>query len=142
MLPFAALTAIVAVGQTLVIQQGGLDLSIPGAVTLGALIVAKFGADDALGPAAQPSLVAIVGTSVFGLLSGLVIAFFGLPPLVVTIASNALMVGTVQALSGGFGGQSHPRRSATFALSRVAGIPVLACFAVVARPRRARRSSS
>jgi ribose transport system permease protein len=30
MLPFAAVLAITAVGQTLVIQQGGIDLSVPG----------------------------------------------------------------------------------------------------------------
>lgn len=127
MLPFAALTAIVAVGQTLVIQQGGLDLSIPGAVTLGALIVAKFGAEWGLSTAI---VVAVLATSLFGLLSGVVITVFGLPPLVVTIASNALMVGAVQAVSGGFGSQTVPELS-SFALSRVFGIPVLAYFALV-----------
>ncbi|MFN8189126.1 MAG: ABC transporter permease [Nocardioidaceae bacterium] len=129
MLPFAALTATVAVGQTLVIQQGGLDLSIPGAVTLAALIVAKFGADSSWGlPTAV--LVAILGTSLFGLLSGLVIAVFGLPPLVVTIATQALLVGMVQAVSGGFGAQVTKELS-TFALSKWAGIPVLAVFALI-----------
>lgn len=126
MLPFAALTAIVAIGQTLVIQQGGLDLSIPGAVTLGALIVAKFGAAWGLPTAI---LVAILATSLFGLLSGIVIAVFGLPPLVVTIASNALMIGAVQAVSGGFGSQTVSELS-TFALSRFWGIPVLFYFAL------------
>ena len=126
MLPFAALIAIVAVGQTLVIQQGGLDLSIPGAVTLGALIAAKFGTEWDLTTAI---IVAIIGTSVFGLLSGLVIAYFNLPPLVVTIASNALMIGAVQAISGGFSEQSAKELS-DFALSRFLGIPVLAYFAV------------
>lgn len=128
MLPFAALTAIVAVGQTLVIQQGGLDLSLPGAITLGALIVAKFSAESAWG-LATAVVVAIVATSLFGLLSGVVIAVFGLPPLVVTIAANALMVGAVQAISGGFGAQTAPELSG-FALSRLWGIPVLAFFAV------------
>ena len=85
MLPFAALIAVVAIGQTLVIQQGGLDLSIPGAVTLGALIVAKFGTEWDL---ATAIIVAILGTSLFGVLSGVVIAYFGLPPLVVTIAEQ------------------------------------------------------
>lgn len=129
MLPFAALIAIVAIGQTLVIQQGGLDLSIPGAVTLGALIVARFGGNDSLGlPAAIAA--AIVATAAFGLASGLVITLFGLPPLVVTIAVNALMIGTVQALSGGFATQS-PDALNQFALSRWGGIPVLVFFALV-----------
>ena len=127
MLPFAALIAVVAVGQTLVIQQGGLDLSIPGAVTLGALIAAKFGTEWDL---ATAIVVAVVGTSLFGLLSGVVIAYFGLPPLVVTIASNALMIGAVQAISGGFSEQTAKQLS-DFALDRWLGIPVLAYFAVI-----------
>lgn len=128
MLPFAALIAFVAIGQTLVIQQGGLDLSIPGAVTLGALIVARFGGDDALGlPGAIAA--ALVVTAAFGLASGLVITVFGLPPLVVTIAVNALMIGTVQAVSGGFATQS-PDALNQFALSRWGGLPVLVFFAL------------
>ena len=129
MLPFAALTAIVAIGQTLVIQQGGLDLSVPGAITLSALIVAKFGADEDWG-LSTAIVVAIVATSLFGMLSGVVIAVFGLPPLVVTIASNALMIGAVQAISGGFNAQTTDALS-SFALTRVAGVPVLAWFALV-----------
>lgn len=128
MLPFAALTAIVAIGQTLVIQQGGLDLSVPGAITLSALIVAKYGSDQDWG-LGTAIIVAIVATSLFGLLSGVVVAVFGLPPLVVTIASNALMIGAVQAISGGFNAQTTDELS-TFALTRVAGVPVLAWFAL------------
>jgi ribose transport system permease protein len=128
MLPFAALTALVAVGQTLVIQQGGLDLSVPGAVTLGALIVAKYGSDTSWG-LTTAVLVAVVATSMFGLLSGVIIAVFRLPPLVVTIATNALLVGMVQYVSGGFGAQSDPRLS-DFALGKVAGIPTLALIAL------------
>ncbi len=128
MLPFAALTAIVAIGQTLVIQQGGLDLSVPGAITLSALIVAKYGSDQDWG-LGTAIVVAIVATSLFGLLSGVVVAVFGLPPLVVTIASNALMIGAVQAISGGFNAQTTDELS-TFALTRVAGVPVLAWFAL------------
>ncbi|WP_368497755.1 ABC transporter permease [Herbiconiux sp. A18JL235] len=129
MLPFAALTAVVAVGQTLVIMQGGLDLSVAGAITLGALIVAKFGGPDQLGLGGA-IVLALVVPALFGLISGLVIAFFGLPPLVVTIASNALMVGTVQAVSGGYGGQVVDSLS-QFSLSRWLGIPVLAIIATI-----------
>jgi ribose transport system permease protein len=129
MLPFAALIAIVAIGQTFVIQQGGLDLSLPGAVTLGALLVSTLGSDPNIGlPLAIA--IAIVGTSLFGLLSGIIVALFGLPPLVVTIATNALMIGAVQAISGGFSGQSDPDLSA-FAISKFFGIPVLAVIALV-----------
>jgi ribose transport system permease protein len=129
MLPFAALTAIIAIGQTLVIQQGGLDLSIPGAVTLAAFIVAKFGSDPSIGLTGA-ILLAILGTSLFGALSGVVIAVFGLPPLVVTIASNALMVGAVQAVSGGFAAQV-PAELSSFALAKLGIVPMLAVIALV-----------
>src|SRR5882757_7527509 len=39
MLPFAGILAIAAIGQTLVIQQGGLDLSVPGIFSLGAVLI-------------------------------------------------------------------------------------------------------
>ena len=39
MLPFAGILAIAAIGQTLVIQQGGLDLSVPGTFSLGVVLV-------------------------------------------------------------------------------------------------------
>jgi ribose transport system permease protein len=128
MLPFAALIAVVAIGQTLVIQQGGLDLSVSGAVTLGAVFAAKVGSDGHIGIAAAV-ILAIVVTSLFGILSGVVIAVFGLPPLVVTIAANALMIGVVQAVSGGFSSQAPPELSG-FALSRWLGLPVLAFIAL------------
>ena len=124
MLPFAALIAVVAVGQTLVIQQGGLDLSVAGAVTLGAVVAAKLGSQGGFDPIVA-AVIAVLVTSLFGALSGIVVAFLGLPPLVVTIASNALMVGMVQAVSGGF--SSHaPNELSDFALSRWLGLPVLA----------------
>ncbi len=40
MLPFAAVLVIVSLGQTLVVQQGGIDLSVPGAVSL-AVVIAR-----------------------------------------------------------------------------------------------------
>ena len=42
MAPFAAILAIVAVGQTLVIQQRGLDMSLVALVALGGVLTAKL----------------------------------------------------------------------------------------------------
>src|SRR5215470_2062249 len=46
MLPFASVLAIVALGQTLVIQQGGFDLSVPGAVSIGVVISTHYPEGD------------------------------------------------------------------------------------------------
>src|SRR2546421_2703313 len=42
MFPFAAILAIAGIGQTLVVQQRGLDLSVPGMITLTTIIVTKY----------------------------------------------------------------------------------------------------
>src|ERR1700730_1113525 len=49
---FASILAIAAVGQTLVIQQGGLDLTVPGVMSLAAVLVTKYpdGDNSALVP--------------------------------------------------------------------------------------------
>ncbi|WP_432837512.1 ABC transporter permease [Dactylosporangium sp. CA-092794] len=132
MLPFAALTAIVAAGQTLVVQQAGLDLSVAGGISLGALIVAKYGGPHHLGAALAVTL-ALAAALLAGLVSGLVITAFGLPPLVVTIAVNALLIGLVQYLSGGYSAQAPPVLT-DFAVGRTAGVPnlVLVAVAVIA----------
>jgi ribose transport system permease protein len=100
MLPFAAISALVAVGQTLVVQQRGLDLSIPGAISLAALLVTKFpNQADALIPAAI--LLTLAVGALVGLVNGLTVALFGVAPFVATLGVNALLLGFVQWYSGG-----------------------------------------
>src|SRR6476661_7612180 len=41
-LPFAAIIAIVGLGQLLVVQQGGFDLSLPGAVSFAVVVSTHF----------------------------------------------------------------------------------------------------
>ena len=100
MLPFAAILAVVAVGQTLVVQQRGLDLSVPGAISLAALLITKFpNQEDALVPGAIV-LTLGVGT-IIGLFNGLAVSLFGVAPFVATLGVNALLLGCVQWYSGG-----------------------------------------
>jgi ribose/xylose/arabinose/galactoside ABC-type transport system permease subunit len=42
MFPFAAVLAIAAMGQTLVIQQGGIDLSVPGMMSLTIVLLTSY----------------------------------------------------------------------------------------------------
>ena len=128
MLPFAALTAVVSLGQTLVVQQAGLDLSVAGGIALGALIVARYGGADALGLA--PAIVlALAVASAAGLVSGAVVTYLGLPALVVTLAMNAVLLGFVQYLSGGYSAQVT-ESFAGFAVGRTLGLPNLVYLAV------------
>jgi ribose transport system permease protein len=100
MLPFAAILAVVAAGQTLVVQQGGIDLSVPGMVSLGVVILTRIpnGDDGKLLPAALLALLVLASA---GLLSGLIVSKVGITPIVTTLGMNALLFGGVMYISGG-----------------------------------------
>ena len=129
MIPFAAVLAIIGIGQTLVVQQGGIDLSVPGAVSLACVIVTHQ-------PNRQDSkllgavLFAYVLCLVFGIINGILIARFNLNAIVTTLGSNALMYFVIMMESGG-----TPRpttdRLATIAGLTTFGIPNSVYFALI-----------
>jgi ribose transport system permease protein len=129
MLPFASILAIAAIGQTLVVQQGGIDLSVPGMLSLTVIILTRYPNGDSgkLGAALALSLGAIL---VAGLLSGLLVSWIGITPIVATLGMNALLYGAVIQISGG-----TPRTTTdalhNFASGKVAGIPNSVIVAVV-----------
>jgi ribose transport system permease protein len=100
MLPFAAILAVVAAGQTLIIQQGGIDLSVPGMMSLGVVMLTRIpnGDDSKLPLAVGLVFVALVGT---GLANGLIVNKVGITPIVTTLGMNALLYGAVIFISGG-----------------------------------------
>jgi ribose transport system permease protein len=130
MLPFASVLAIVAVGQTLVIQQRGLDLAVPGVVSLSAIVVTKL-----TDGGAHPLVVAVIASLLVGAIaggaSGLAITQLGITPLVATLGVNALLLGTILTLTGGSSTASATDTLAGFALGDVAGVPNLVIVAVV-----------
>jgi ribose transport system permease protein len=99
-LPFAAILAIVGLGQMLVVQQGGFDLSVPGGVSLAVVIATHVpgGNDAELLPAV---LMAFSCALAAGFLNGLLVGFLRLNAIVATIGMNALLYGGVFAVSGG-----------------------------------------
>ena len=129
MVPFAAILAIAALGQTIVIQQRGLDLSLPGMISLTTVIVTKYpaGEDERLLVGLALVVLACIAT---GLVTGIAITRFGITPLVATLGVNALLVGTVLALTSGTSTASSPRALTSFALARTAGIPNTALVAI------------
>src|SRR5262245_12531398 len=99
-LPFAAIIAIVGLGQLLVVQQGGFDLSLPGAVSLAVVVSTHHPQQDnaLLFSAVLIALAFAVGA---GLLNGLLVSIFRLNAIIATIGVNALLYGAVFAVSGG-----------------------------------------
>lgn len=121
MLPFAACLAIIGLGQTLVIQQGGIDLSVAGAVSLTVVIV-TWGPDrndDRLIPAVLAAFAAAIIT---GLINGFLVTKTKLNSIVATLGVNALLYGVMMGLSGG-----SPRRTtdrlAHFTNDKILGLP-------------------
>src|SRR4051812_18706305 len=129
MLPFAAVLAIIAVGQTLVIQQGGIDLSVPGMVSLTVVIVTHYPNGDSakLLPAILLAFAAAVAA---GVVSGVLVSRVGITAIVTTLGMNALLYGGVLQISGG-----SPRTTTNalhdFASGRIAGIPTTVPIAIV-----------
>src|SRR5262245_4849082 len=100
MLPFAAVLAIIALGQTLVVQQAGIDLSVPGTVSLGVVIVPHYPTGDS-GKLLPAILLALLAGLAAGLLNGLVVSRLGMSAIVTSLGTNALLYAVVLGISGG-----------------------------------------
>ncbi|HST39784.1 MAG TPA: ABC transporter permease [Conexibacter sp.] len=135
MLPFAAILAIAALGQTLVVQQGGLDLSVPGTIALAGALTTKLAGG---GTSLLLTLLVIAAVAIAtGLLIGFAITRLGITPLVATLGSNALLLGVVLQVTGGSITNTAPQSLTDFAQGKSLGIPhtaliALALVAVVA----------
>jgi ribose transport system permease protein len=130
MLPFAAALAIASLGQTLVVMQGGIDLSVAGGLSLYVVIVTKYPAGDnsRLMAAIGIAFLAAIGA---GSLNGFLIGRMRLNPIVATLGTNALLYGAVLWYTAGI------PTTTTAHLARVGGglwlgIPIPVYIAVAA----------
>lgn len=139
-LPVAAILAVASLGQSLTIQQGGIDFTVPGVMTMAAVLVTgeSGSADDRL---LRATVIALVVACVAGLLSGLAVALFRITPIIATLAVNALVLGAISSYASSAPKQSPPAL-ASFAIGRTVGVPntviialVVLLIAVVAQTR-------
>jgi ribose/xylose/arabinose/galactoside ABC-type transport system permease subunit len=128
---------IVAMGMTLVIATGGIDLSVGSLMAIsGALAPLIFLRDIPFG-VALAFVVPVLVTGVFGLFNGVLVTRFGFQPIIATLVLFIAGRGIAQVLTNG---ELQPFRNPTFqyiGLGRVLGVPfqvllMLAVFAVVA----------
>jgi ribose transport system permease protein len=92
MLTLAALLALAALGQTLVMILGGLDLSIPGFIVMGAIVVSQLYGSDGW-PAAGAILVPVLIAAVMGAATGWICHHHRIQPLIVTLGMGGLAAG-------------------------------------------------
>ena len=132
---------IIAVGLSLTLIAGQMDLSIRSVMALSAMVVAlTFGTGGAgggltLDPAwlALPVSLAMalaVG-AVIGSANGLLVVKFGINAFIVTLASYIWARGIVVALSGGRSVYGLPDAMRIVAVQRIAGVPMLAWILVL-----------
>lgn len=90
--PYGAVLGIAALGQMIVIMTGGIDLSVPGTMSLAAVIMigVGHGANENIGKAL---VIAFAAAAVVGLANGLLIGGLKLNPLIVTLAAGSIVTG-------------------------------------------------
>jgi ribose transport system permease protein len=130
MLPFAAALAIASVGQTLVVMQGGIDLSVAGGLSLYVVIVTKYpaGVNDRLVAAIGIAFLAAIAA---GLVNGFLIGRMRLNPIVATLGTNALLFGAVLWYTSGIP-TTTTARLARMGSGLWLGIPIPVYIAVAA----------
>lgn len=101
----ASMLTIVATGQMLVLIVGGFDLSIGATMALSsvfsATIMASFGGVDVGVAIAAGVACGLLGGAAVGLLNGLCVAFFRVPPFMVTFGSASIAGGLALLLTNG-----------------------------------------
>lgn len=110
-----AILGLTALGQTLPILTGGMDLSIPWMFCIGGYLCAALtGGDNGKLLYAVPAVL-IVGL-VMGTFNGFGIAFVGIAPVIMTMASNIIFQGLLVGLTEGTPGGRIPDALKSLAL--------------------------
>ena len=94
-----AVVGVIAIGQTLVILTGGIDLSCGMLMALGGIIMTRF--TTTLGMPPVPAILCGIGvTALFGLVNGLLVTRIRLPSFIVTLGTMNIAFAATQLYSG------------------------------------------
>lgn len=99
-LQVAAFLGVIALGQTMVILVGGIDLSQAGTITLVNIVATSL----MLGQSENIAIALIACLAlalVIGLLNGLLVIIVGITPLVATLGMNSILFGAALVYTGG-----------------------------------------
>jgi len=124
-LVLAALLGIAAIGQTFVVLLGGLDLAVPGYITVGAFAAANLAGMHHVPIPIAIGLAVLVCATAAGL-AGYLCQRLRIQPLVVTLGLGAILTGGTLFISGGQFIASPPAelRELTRVTATTFGIPV------------------
>lgn len=118
-----AIVGIVVVGMTFVLVVGGLaDLSVPATIACGAIL--SLALQPMVG--AVPAFTAAIALAgVCGLMSGLLVGYLGINPIIATLGVGTIVLGIVQAAVGGVIVYGTNPETAELIKSRIFGIPAI-----------------
>jgi ribose transport system permease protein len=132
-LKVASFLGIIASGMMLAILLGQIDLSLPWAVTVGAMTSSAIAGYGDVGALLSIPFGILCGMAI-GLVNGIGVAYLRIPSMIITLATNAVAQGLMVVYTGGF----SPKDSASPAMRYFAtgftipGLPnAVICWAVV-----------
>ena len=126
----SALIGIVALGQTLVVITGGIDLSVAWMMTIGAYMVSNLVNSSNANLVWGIPLMLVV-TFGLGAINGFCISCLRVPALVMTLGMNIILQGALVALTQGSPGQSAPPLLLTLGQKNLLGIPYLVIIWII-----------
>src|SRR2546426_5058719 len=122
---------LVALAMTFVIVTGGIDLSVGSMLGLSAILVGVFWKN--VGLALPVAMVLAVGAGgLAGLVNGLIITRFKVPPLIATLATLALYRGLAEGISQSRSVRGYPEWFYVLGQRDAAGVPVQVWIMLVA----------
>ena len=128
----AAVRALLAIGELLVIISGGIDLSVGTAMSLSMVTMGLY-VINSHGSLEIGMLIAIATGVLVGLVNGMLVAFLGLPPFIITLGMLGIAQGLALTLSSGFSMYGFPKEFDFLGGGQIIGIPVpIIILAVVA----------
>jgi ribose transport system permease protein len=120
----AAFVGIVGIGQTFVIIGGGIDLSVPWVLNCAAVLVTLLSkGQDA--PLVWVIPLLLAAGAFIGAVNGLGITLFGIPPIIMTLAVNVILQGSILVYTGGAPPGMAPAFIQFLAVGRLFTVPVV-----------------
>jgi len=113
---------LIAVIMTFVIITGGIDLSVGSILGMSAILLGVLWQNVGLPLEAAIALTLLVGAA-GGLLNGLIITRFGVPPLIATLGTLALYRGIAEGVSEGRSVRGYPDWFYVLGQGEIGGVP-------------------
>lgn len=120
----AAFIGIVAIGQTVVIVGGGIDLSVPWIMNSAAILVTALAHGQDWPLVWIVPLILVVGCAV-GVINGVGIALLRVPPIVMTMSVNVIAQGLLLIVTRGFPPPLAPKALTFIAAGKLGPVPVM-----------------